>query len=197
MSPPAMSEVLTSLLRSPRGLLAVTAAVGSFVAFVYLFLIKGSAKKSTGSRRSSSKSSPSKSTPAKSNKSVVGSPLKQIASTSSARKSADKQKRQQANTSNRQSSAQKSSSSKEKRANDESMSKKQPQATKGQALKQVTTQQKQHSQQHSPTKTKDDGEWITVGSKKKPNKKKVEESQKSRAPQTRSSTLRGANSNRN
>lgn len=57
MASPQINEILLTLVRSPRGLVALLAVLGSLVAFAYLFLLKSSSPTSKSKSRSPNKRS--------------------------------------------------------------------------------------------------------------------------------------------
>lgn len=54
-SSPNINELVTVVLKSPRGIIAIVAVIGSLLTFVYLFLLRRTSGSSSSSRRSPSK----------------------------------------------------------------------------------------------------------------------------------------------
>lgn len=163
-----IGELVALLLKSPRGIIALVAMVGSILAFVYLFLIKSASSKrssSSSSRRATSskkQSSSGRSTPAKSTPSKR-SPVKKSASgTKNSSPNTTKQTKASSN-SKQQSAASKdepaTSTSTKKEGKGNKVSRASPVGDS--VFRETRNVARQASAQ-------EDGEWITVSAKKKP-----------------------------
>lgn len=178
MASPQITELVVTLLKSPRGLTAVLAVIGSLVAFVYLFILKGeksSSKRSSSNKRkqATSKSSPAKKSP---NKSLTKPKVSKKESTPDGGKVAKVSKTTPDKKDTKKSPAKDSQAA---------VARNEPIRTK--QTRRLT------SGSGSQAAQKDDGEWITVA-KKKPrastSKKNKDNEDSSPSPQTRTSTRR-------
>lgn len=198
----SITELVETLLTSPRGIIAVIAAVGSFVALIYLFVLKDDGK--TSSKKRAKKTSPTKQTP---NKQTPNSLKKSSPSAkkqpASGKKDTSKQATPVANKKTDAAGGKSAGKTPTKQANDKkaNSSRSSPPKTgddKKSNAKGVTPKQGVNLQnkQQQNKKQKDEGEWITVA-KKKPrsstNKRSPGDEDLS-APQTRSSARKVANS---
>lgn len=176
------SQIIGNLIKTPRGLVAVTVAVGSFAALVYLFLFKGNS--SSCSPKHPSKRTASKATPVKSvNKRAITSSIKKSPATP---KKEGTQQQEQKVQSSRKKSETKTKDPPVKAATKLQEKSATPPSSKKSVVGQVKSKTNISSQKDVKN---DDDEWKTVSKKKaKVNKRAATVASPPSVPRTRSST---------
>lgn len=170
MASPQLSDLVAALLKSPRGLVAIAAVIGSLVTLVYLFLFKGNDK--------SSKRSPSK----RNSKQVINKSLaaggtkkspakKQVsrakgAASPQAKKEPSKSKIESSEKSGTKQLASKQGAKKDSNKSTKSSSSSDDADSRGKKAKADKQATKQVASQAQTRAQKDHGEWITVAKKK-------------------------------
>lgn len=161
-----IGELVALLLKSPRGIIALVALIGSILALVYLFLIRSATGKksaSSPSRRTSKKlANGDRATPSRTATSKK-TPVKKSAASSKSSPQANKQNKTSSNTGKQQNAASKDESTPASTKKDAKGNKVSKVNSVGEVV--ATRETRNVARQSS---TQEDGEWITVAAKKKP-----------------------------